>query len=412
MLGKMSKKAVNLSLAAAMAVTLTGSFTPSVFAEGTSTVVENQTATLLSGLVIKDAKLNELKLNEVFSPDVKEYTAVVENNIESILIQPTLAKDSTSAKYTITDLKNQPIAANTDGSYTLNTGENTFLINVTDGSLTVTYKLSVTREKSKNNSLKTIKLSAGELSPKFSADVTDYNVQVANDISSITVAPEAEEQTETVVVNGTSLKQTGLSVKIPEGKTDISIVVTAENGEKKVYTLHVTRAAKASQPKPTKPSTPSKSESGTGKSNQFSTSARNGSSKPSGSGYDLGSKGEAKTSFGNYPSNNAQADAKFQSGAGSVQKTSKAKLSSLTVSTGTWDSSFSSDEYTYHVTVNSDIKTVTIHPTAAYSSASIKINGDSSRTITLDSDKKTIVPIVIQYSNDDRKTYVLVFDKK
>jgi hypothetical protein len=94
-----------------------------------------------------------------------------------------------------------------------------------------------------------------------------------------------------------------------------------------------------------------------------------------------------------------------------VEKTSTALLSSLLVSEGTWDSTFSSEEFTYHVTLSSDVDEVTLSPVAKYSSSEILIEGSTSKTIKLDADSKTIVSVVVKH-NDDRKTYVLVFDKE
>jgi hypothetical protein len=91
------------------------------------------------------------------------------------------------------------------------------------------------------------------------------------------------------------------------------------------------------------------------------------------------------------------------------KKTSTATLSSLTVSKGTWDSEFSKSEYTYHIAVSSSTEEVIINPTATYSSASALIEGGTDKTVKL-TDRKTIINVQVT-KGEDKKTYVLVFDK-
>lgn len=98
-----------------------------------------------------------------------------------------------------------------------------------------------------------------------------------------------------------------------------------------------------------------------------------------------------------------------QQNTGADKKASTATLSSITVSDGTWDSSFTSDKFTYHLSISSNVTSVTIKPTTTYSSADFTINGGTSNTVQL-TETNTAVPIVVTRGSD-RKTYVLVFDK-
>ncbi|EKN70727.1 cell wall binding repeat-containing protein [Neobacillus bataviensis LMG 21833] len=220
--------------------------------------------------------------------------------------------------------------------------------------------------------MQNIKLSAGALTPAFSSAITDYTVQVTNDVNAIMVTPTSIDKTATIEVNGTLVKGAGISVKLADGKTDIVIAVTAENGDKRTYTIHVTKAAATSL-------------------------APNNSSNNNNS-----SRNNSNISF--QPTS-------LQQNSAPEQKTSKATLSSLTVSEGTWDGTFSKDKFTYHIAVSKEAKTITISPTASYNASTITINGESSKTIQLEDDPKTIIPIVVTYDDGDRKTYVLVFDK-
>lgn len=358
MLSNLPKRGLSLILIATMVGIGTVSYIPPAFAEDTATVQENPAANTLSKLEIAGGKLDK-----DFSAEINEYSATVENEIQSIyLLTESSNKDS------IITINGQSITGGTASPFSLQTGKNKFLITVKDGNHSEnTYTLTVTRKQNANNFLQTIKLSAGELSPLFSAAVTDYTVQVPNDTAAITVSPTALKKTATVEVNGLLVRAEGVTAKVPVGKSNILIVVTAENGVKKTYTIHVTRETvssyQAANPSPNK-------------------------------------------------RNNSIQSASLKQTSGTVEKESKATLSSLTVSDGTWDSIFSKSEFTYHVAVSSNVKTITINPTANYSGSTFLMDGTSSKTIQLEDDGKTIISVAVSNGDDDRKTYVLVFDQE
>ncbi len=96
--------------------------------------------------------------------------------------------------------------------------------------------------------LKALSVNTGTLSPKFASGTTAYTVNVANNVSSITVNATATHSGAKVTGTG----KTNLSV----GKNTISVKVTAEDGKTtKTYTITVTRAA--ATPTPTKAPTKS-----------------------------------------------------------------------------------------------------------------------------------------------------------
>lgn len=89
-------------------------------------------------------------------------------------------------------------------------------------------------------------LSAGTLSPVFSAIETSYHVSVPNGVSSITITPAAEQADATIRVNG-SLVNSGIAsgiLALNVGSNIIRTVVTAQDGTtSKTYTITITRAA-------------------------------------------------------------------------------------------------------------------------------------------------------------------------
>ena len=106
-------------------------------------------------------------------------------------------------------------------------------------------------QKSNDNSLSSLKLSSGTLSPKFKGNVTKYTATVGYDVTKVVVSAKtssSKAKIESVTGDGT--------VNLKVGENTIKIVVKAENGVKATYTIVVTRKEKETPP-------PSESESQT-----------------------------------------------------------------------------------------------------------------------------------------------------
>lgn len=93
---------------------------------------------------------------------------------------------------------------------------------------------SATEQKSADNSLKSLTISPGTLSPAFSGKTTTYSATVSNDVTSIAVsATPANAKAVVESVTGNE--------NLKEGSNAIKIVVKAENGVTATYTVNVTR---------------------------------------------------------------------------------------------------------------------------------------------------------------------------
>ncbi|QIZ07222.1 cadherin-like beta sandwich domain-containing protein [Priestia megaterium] len=372
-------KALNVMLVISMIWMGVGTYIPTAYAEtNTAPDQEGQQEGKLSKIEIEGIKLDQL-----FSADLKEYSATVKNEVQSIR----LLVESSNPDSSIT-INGQTVISGVVGAYSLQTGENKFIISVDNGSnSTNTYTLTIMRAENGNNLLQSIILSKGQLSPNFSSTGTDYKVVVPNDVPVITIKPTSVDTTSTIKVNETLVTKDGAAVELPVGESDIIIAVTAETGEKRIFTLHITRAA---------------AEIKTNTNTNANTNTNsNQNNKPGLS---------QSTSQPNNRPNSTQPTSQ-QASSLTEEKTSKALLSSLSVSEGSWDSTFTSDEFTYHVTVSSDMDEVTLNPIAKSSNSEILIEGSTKKTIKLEDDSKTIISIVVT-NEDDRKTYVLVFDKE
>ena len=88
--------------------------------------------------------------------------------------------------------------------------------------------------KSADNSLASLTLSSGTLSPAFKYNVTNYTAEVANDVTSVVVGAKPSNANATVEsVNG--------GENLAVGANKIQVVVKAENGVTATYTITVTR---------------------------------------------------------------------------------------------------------------------------------------------------------------------------
>lgn len=191
-----------------------------------------------------DASLKSLSItngNIDFSSDNTTYNVEVENNVESITVSAT-ANDS---KATVTGA----------GAKSLSVGNNKIEVKVVaeDGTTSRTYTINVNRKgsgnegegegntptpevddnRSSDNNLKSLEVPGHSLSPEFSSDNTSYSIEVDNNVTSIDVNALTNDSKANVTVLGNS----GFSI----GVNNVNVVVTAEDGSQKVYSIKVVR---------------------------------------------------------------------------------------------------------------------------------------------------------------------------
>jgi len=192
-----------------------------------------------------NAKISSLEISPgslTFNPNTTEYNIEVDYTAASLTLTVVLANEN--ASLTINGAKGK---SKNPCSVDLSVGSNTIEIIVTapDGSTTKTYKIAVTRltEESHNANLSGLVMSQGVLSPMFNPDTTNYNLEVANSVSSLTVTPTAAGVHASIKVNETSVVsgETTFDISLVEGNNTITIVVTAEDKTQKSYILQVKR---------------------------------------------------------------------------------------------------------------------------------------------------------------------------
>ena len=114
-------------------------------------------------------------------------------------------------------------------------GENLVYIRVTssDKSASKTYTLVVYKEGERKNELLDIKVNEESI-PGFRKDIPEYNLEVDNIVGSAFIEVTKESEFETVSGLGSHALEAGKTNKI-------EITVTAQNGDKKIYTINIYR---------------------------------------------------------------------------------------------------------------------------------------------------------------------------
>ena len=229
--------AMMLNLGAVTASAASGSASLSgpekVYAGDTITVLYNVKGSGLfgaSGQISYDSKQLKLvsKTQSISAPWAVEFNGndfvAYDNNLSSpIESQKTLFKLTFTVLSTVTEGESIKVSCSGD---------------VSDGNADVMVSaacsFTVAPPLSSNNKLSELTVSNATITPSFSPDKTSYSADVEFDISKLKVTAKAEDEKAKVSVYSPTLKA--------DGKTNVSVTVTAENGSKKVYTISVHRA--------------------------------------------------------------------------------------------------------------------------------------------------------------------------
>ena len=166
-----------------------------------------------------DATLKELEIRPKeydfsgFKPNKLDYSVTVDNELDKISIYA----NATNSKSTITG----------NGEKELKVGENKFqiIVKAEDNKTTKTYNLTITRKEEEEtsedkdiNGIKNIKVGNYQLSPAFSPEVYEYKLQIKENIDSVDVKVETDDENlETEIIGNNNLKK---------GDNIINILVT------------------------------------------------------------------------------------------------------------------------------------------------------------------------------------------
>ena len=169
----------------------------------------------LSSLSVSNGNIN-------FNKNNTNYSISVDSNVSSITISATSEDSGASISGT--------------GNKNLNYGNNKFDIIVTAPSgAKKTYTININRKdiRSGNNKLSSLSVNGGTLNPKFNSNTESYSISVPYSISSLTINAKAEDAKAKVTISNNNL--------VAEETTAVKVIVTAENGSTKTYTINATR---------------------------------------------------------------------------------------------------------------------------------------------------------------------------
>ncbi|WP_198292797.1 cadherin-like beta sandwich domain-containing protein [Mesorhizobium sp. STM 4661] len=179
-------------------------------------------------------------LDPAFSPDTLAYRLDVANGVTTVTLTPTAADAASS----ITIDGNTVASGSASTAIALSVGSRQVDVVVTaqDGTTVKSYRVDISRAASPKAELTGLVPSVGSLDPAFGPDTLVYKLDVANAVTSITLTPTATDAT--ITVNGAAVTPGSAStaLSLVEGTTEISVVVTAQDGvTTQTYTVNAVR---------------------------------------------------------------------------------------------------------------------------------------------------------------------------
>jgi hypothetical protein len=377
-------------------------------------------------------------LAPTFDPNLQAYTVNVANTVGSATVTPTLS--DTAATMTVNGQaaisgQVRTISLNAPGQPT----SITIVVTAQNGT-PKTYLVTVNRGVSGNNNLLGLTISPGSLAPAFSAGTVGYTVNVASGATSVTVTPRVQDTAATMTVNGQATNS-GQARTIPllgaGSSTPINIIVTAQNGTQKTYSLNVVRAALGGNnnlqsltvsPGSLAPAFSAGTEDYTvnvastvtsvsvtpTRQDSNATITVNGQTATSGQARTITLLGAGSSTPINIivtaPNNNRKT---YTVNVIRAALGGNNNLQSLTVSPGTLAPSFSAGTVGYTVNVASGATSVTVTPRVQDTAATITVNGQTAtsgqaRTITLlGAGSSTPINIIVTAPNNNQRTYTV-----
>ena len=167
--------------------------------------------------------------SQAFDPAVGNYTLTLPQNVGKVTLKAARA----SALATVSPASK---------AFTLKNGQTvkaTFKVKAQSGA-TRTYTVTITRAKSTNANLASLKLNAKGMTPGFHPATTGYAITLPAKTASLTIAAKAADPLAIVRINGA--KRAALTVKLANGQsTQVTVTVTAQSGDVKNYVIAVSR---------------------------------------------------------------------------------------------------------------------------------------------------------------------------
>ncbi|MCD1259884.1 S-layer homology domain-containing protein [Paenibacillus athensensis] len=218
--------------------------------------------------LLADLSADQISIAPAFSASVFDYTVNVDHSVTSLDLLFTKGDSLQTLAVTGATLHNATGNVEAYTASNLSLGSNLITVVLTaENGATNTYTVTINRGLSSNADLSGLTLAGVTLNPAFAAATTAYQAKAVNTVSRTAVTATAADPNATLTVNGlavTSGQPSGL-IALNVGTTKITVVVTAQDGTVKTYSVAVTRAASGQDAGGATPGTPG---SGTGSANE------------------------------------------------------------------------------------------------------------------------------------------------
>ncbi len=186
-------------------------------------------------------------VSPVFNKATTTYTLTLSNTVSSFKLYPTV--EGYKASYKIRAiLQDEETERSQSSTVSLKPGESRkIIVRVTaQDKSTRDYVINATRLISNNADLKKLTATYSgttlALSPAFDKSKEDYTLALSTTQGSLTLAPEVADSTAKYIIEADDAAS-GKTITVNPGKTkEVEIIVTAQNGDTKTYTITVTRA--------------------------------------------------------------------------------------------------------------------------------------------------------------------------
>ena len=173
-----------------------------------------------------------------FSSDTTSYTAEAPTAATSITVTATPQDSTVTVSIDGTVTTQRSIALDQPGST-----KTISIVLTTQTGADSTYTVRVTRLLSSDNNLKSLAITPGPVSPSFTSDRLTYTVDVATNISAVTIA--ATKSDPDAILSGDVSDEGRATIQLdgPGTQKIVSITVTAPNQTRKTYRITIRRAA-------------------------------------------------------------------------------------------------------------------------------------------------------------------------
>ena len=215
---------LNLNTIPALAATATIKATASK-----STVVVGSSVTV-SIKVSSSSPLGSWSFDVDYDKTILKLTSSTNNRASQVDVAYNSTTYNKTYSYTFSALKSGKASVTIKNASVIGWDYSDFAVTTTAASINVITQAELIASYSSNNNLASLSIDGAILSPEFSKDVTTYSVELVPETTKVNINATLSDAKATLVGNS--------EVAVVDGPNILNIVVTAENGTTKTYTIN------------------------------------------------------------------------------------------------------------------------------------------------------------------------------